>query len=100
VLEINVVDMVSRKGYRFKGSATILSEGTQFEELLDFYRRRGSTSAKRHIVLVKVERAAPLISLAYDLGQSETQVRARWLGYWDNLWRRQARASYLPPEKK
>jgi uncharacterized protein len=41
VMEINVVDTLSRKGYRFKGVATIVSEGPQFEELLDFYRKRG-----------------------------------------------------------
>jgi hypothetical protein len=38
-----------------------VSEGPQFEELLDFYRNRDSTSVKHHIVLVKVELAAPLI---------------------------------------
>jgi len=88
VLEINVVDMLARKGYRFKGTATILREGPQFETLLDFYRRRGSTSAKRHIVLMKVERAAPVISPAYDGGQDEAQVSAPWLDYWTELWRR------------
>src|SRR4051794_31072925 len=44
VLEINVVDMLVRKGYRFKGTATILHEGPRFDELLEFYRARGSTS--------------------------------------------------------
>src|SRR3978361_979614 len=44
VLEINVVDTRMRKGYRFKGTATIHGEGPKFEELLDFYRRRGSTT--------------------------------------------------------
>jgi uncharacterized protein len=86
VLEINVVDNLSRKGYRFKGSATILSEGPEFEEAIEFYKRRGSTSTKRHIVLVKIERAAPLISPVYDLGDSETQVSARWRRYWEGLW--------------
>ena len=85
-IEINVVDIVSRKGYRFKGTATILSEGPKFEEVLAFYRSRGSTTAKHHIVLVKVDRAAPLISPAYDLGQTETQVKAQWLRYWTKLW--------------
>ncbi len=93
VLEINVVDPLLRKGYRFKGTATIFREGTQFEELLEFYRRRGSTSTKRHIVLVKIERAAPLISPAYDQGQSEIQVSAQWRRYWENLWVRRAAAS-------
>lgn len=90
VLEINVVDMLLRKGYRFKGVATIVSEGPQFEELLDFYRSRGSTSVKHHIVLVKVERADPLISPAYDNGQSEGQVSARWRRYWEELWNRRS----------
>jgi predicted pyridoxine 5'-phosphate oxidase superfamily flavin-nucleotide-binding protein len=31
VLEINVVDSLLRKGYRFKGTATILSEGPRFD---------------------------------------------------------------------
>ena len=65
-VEINVVDPLLRKGYRFKGMARILSEGPRFEALLDFYRARGSTSAKRHIVVVKVGHAAPLISPAYN----------------------------------
>lgn len=85
-IEINVVDIVSRKGYRFKGSATIHSEGPRFEELLAFYKSRGSSTTKHHIVLVKIDHAAPLISPAYDLGQTETQVRTQWLQYWTKLW--------------
>ena len=88
VVEINVVDPLTRKGYRFKGTATIVGEGERFEELLEFYRRRGSSSAKRHIVLVKVAHAAPLISPAYDQGQDEAQVSGKWRAYWEQLWRR------------
>ena len=40
-IEINVVDPISRKGYRFKGTATVLTEGILFDEALAFYRRRG-----------------------------------------------------------
>src|SRR5579864_858075 len=60
-IEINVVDPLVRKGYRFKGVAVILREGPAFERALDFYRGRGSTSAKQHVVLVSVQQAAPLI---------------------------------------
>src|SRR5271169_6676773 len=70
-VEINVVDPLLRKGYRFKGTARVFGEGPDYEAGLAFYRRRGSTSAKPHIVLVKVERAAELISPAYHSGQSE-----------------------------
>jgi uncharacterized protein len=86
-VEINVVDNLSRKGYRFKGTATIL-HGDRFEEALAFYRKRSSTTAKQHVVLVKVERAAPLISPAYDQGQSEPQIKAHWRRYWQELWAR------------
>jgi uncharacterized protein len=90
-LEINVVDVLLRRGYRFKGVATIVSEGKQFEELLDFYKKRGSTSVKKHIVLMRIERAAPLISPVYDTGKTEEQVSDRWRVYWEGLWRRRAK---------
>jgi len=84
-IEINVVDQVLRKGYRFKGTATVLTEGPQFEEFVAFCRQRGTVNPIRSIVLVKVARALPLISPAYDLGQTEAEVRARWEGYWASL---------------
>ncbi|MBV9993396.1 MAG: pyridoxamine 5'-phosphate oxidase family protein [Alphaproteobacteria bacterium] len=84
-MEINVVDPVSRKGYRFKGKAEVLREGGAFDEMLAFYRARGSRNRIRAIVRMRIERAAPLISPAYDLGQSEAEVRACWNGYWEEL---------------
>src|SRR5712692_1733294 len=85
VLEINVVDPIVRKGYRFKGTATVLKEGSQFEQMLAFYRERGTASPIRSIVLMKVEYAAPLISPAYDTGLTEDEVRSRWEYYWESL---------------
>jgi predicted pyridoxine 5'-phosphate oxidase superfamily flavin-nucleotide-binding protein len=90
-LEINVVDPILRKGYRFKGRATILADGAQFEEMVSFYRQRGSSNPIQHIVLVRVERALPLISPAYDLGQTEAEISSRWERHRDAL--RQRRAS-------
>jgi predicted pyridoxine 5'-phosphate oxidase superfamily flavin-nucleotide-binding protein len=89
-IEINVVDVTLRKGYRFRGVATVLGEGPQFEKAAAFYRARGTTNPIKHIVLVKVERAAPLWSPAYDLGQSEADVIGRWERHWDDLRRRRA----------
>ena len=86
VVEINVVDPVARKGYRFKGPATVYKEGPIFEQALAFYRHRGTTSPIRHIVLVKVERAIPLISPAYDQGKTEDEIRDTWLRYWGALY--------------
>ena len=86
VVEINVVDPVARKGYRFKGRATVYKDGPIFEQALAFYRQRGTTSPIQHIVLVKVERALPLISPAYDQGKTEEEIRDSWLRYWEALY--------------
>jgi uncharacterized protein len=77
-LEINVVDPISRKGYRFRGRATVVADGPRFEEILAFYRARGSTSPMQAFVVVDLERAEPVISPAYDQGASEEEIRARW----------------------
>jgi predicted pyridoxine 5'-phosphate oxidase superfamily flavin-nucleotide-binding protein len=86
VVEINVVDPVARKGYRFKGPASVYQEGSFFEQAVAFYRARGTTSAIQHIVLVRVERAVPLISPVYEQGKTEEQVRQQWLHYWETLY--------------
>jgi predicted pyridoxine 5'-phosphate oxidase superfamily flavin-nucleotide-binding protein len=88
-IEINVVDPFLRKGYRFKGTAAILSEGPVFEHVLDSYRRDGViqrlASSIRSIVLVKVAQALPLVSPAYTPGVTEEQVRAQWEQYWGRV---------------
>ena len=77
-IEVNVVDPILRKGFRFKGTAEIIDGGDPFAEIIEFYRRRGVVSHINAIVLIKVERAAPLISPVYDLGLTEEEVRKRW----------------------
>jgi predicted pyridoxine 5'-phosphate oxidase superfamily flavin-nucleotide-binding protein len=78
-IEVNVVDPFLRKGYRFKGVASILESGALYDKAIAFYKDRGSrVSAIREVVIVRVERAQPIDSPAYDLGLSEEEVRARW----------------------
>ncbi len=84
-VEVNVVDPIVRKGYRFKGNAEVLSSGSTFDDIVAFYRKRGVSSAIRHVVLVQVERALPLVSPAYDSGATEAEVRARWERYWSSM---------------
>lgn len=81
VVEINVVDPILRKGYRFKGTATVHRDGPVFEAGLRFYQERSGLEARRveAIVLVTVEQAAPLISPAYDDGSTEHDVEQRSL---------------------
>ncbi len=84
-IEINVVDALVRKGYRFKGVGKVLSQGSLFEDILSFYRSRGTKYAIRNIVLVKVERILPLASPVYDTGISEEEVKKKWIDYWGLL---------------
>jgi predicted pyridoxine 5'-phosphate oxidase superfamily flavin-nucleotide-binding protein len=90
-IEINVVDPIRRKGYRFKGTATILDRGPRFAEAIAFFEGGNEPIANarqriRSVVLVKVERALPLTSPAYDLGLTEEQVVERWLAYFGSIW--------------
>jgi predicted pyridoxine 5'-phosphate oxidase superfamily flavin-nucleotide-binding protein len=89
-IEINIVDPIVRKGYRFKGRATVLDRGPLFSELMDFYRnvhklRPGLADRVRHVVLVRVERALPLASPIYDLGEIEEDVAAEYAAYYAAL---------------
>ena len=84
-VEVNVVDPFVRKGYRFKGVASIVESGPRYEELLAFYRKRGSPHAIREIVVIQVHTAQPIDSPAYDLGLTEEEVRDRMEGYFQSL---------------
>ena len=77
-VEVNVVDPFVRRGYRFKGVASILESGAPYEEAIAFYRNRGSRNAIAEIVMIRVTTAQPIDSPAYDLGLSEGEVRDRW----------------------
>jgi uncharacterized protein len=82
-VEVNVVDPIRRKGYRFKGEGLVLTEGKLFDRVLDLFERdRGVRRDRaRAAVLIRVETAAPLISPIYDLGASEKEVSASWLDH-------------------
>ncbi len=85
-IEINVVDPFARKGFRIKGTATIHTpDDARFAELVAFFRERGTTSPIRAIVLVRVTRALPVTSPAYDGGATEAELRDRWLAYYASL---------------
>jgi len=78
-VDVNVVDQLSRRGYRFEGTATVHTEGAEFDRGVEFYERRGLERARDRIhsvVVIAVERASPVTSPAYDLGATEDELRA------------------------
>ena len=85
-VEVNVVDPLVRKGYRFKGSGVVHRSDELFRRGCQMYRDMGLIMEIQAIVLIRVERALPLISPAYDRGATEEQVKDRWRRYWRKLW--------------
>jgi predicted pyridoxine 5'-phosphate oxidase superfamily flavin-nucleotide-binding protein len=80
-IELNVVDPIVRKGYRFKGIARLHHSGDTYERGLRLLEERGyqaSQARVRTVVVVRVEQARPLISPAYDSGATEQEVAANW----------------------
>ena len=84
-IEVNVVDPLTRKGFRFKGTGEVVKEGRLFDDVVAFYRARGVRGTIRHVVLVHVTQAVPLISPAYDSVATEAQVRASLEEYWRSV---------------
>jgi uncharacterized protein len=83
-VEVNVVDPIVRKGYRFKGTAVVYKTGEMFERGIEVLRERGSTTSRERIhsiVVIEVTAAAPLVSPAYDVGTTEEAVVERWLAH-------------------
>ena len=86
-IEINIVDIFIRKGYRFKGFAEVLSAGILFDEIISFYQNSGSTYSIKNVVLIRVVRVLPIWSPAYDTGLSEEDVKKRWTEYWGSFYK-------------
>lgn len=84
-IEVNVVDHLIRKGYRFKGRARVLDSGADFDQHLAFFSNRGMVDAPRRIraiVIIDVDNARPVISPGYDYRADEASMREYWRNYY------------------
>ena len=81
-IEINVIDPFSRLGYRFKGLAQILSNGEDFETILDYFKQKGIKSIISHIVVVDVTSFSEITSPSYDLGLKKDDLIKKWKQYY------------------
>lgn len=84
-IEINVVDPIRRKGYRFKGTAIIISQGEEYNKIILHYKTQGIKSEINSIVSVKVESMSKVTSPLYDLGFTEEEITAKWKKHFLNL---------------
>ena len=81
-IEINVVDPIHRKGFRFKGKGEIIGDGKQFKEVLEQYKKNGIKSKINAIVIVTVETLHEVTSPSYDLGMTEDELILKWKQYY------------------
>jgi predicted pyridoxine 5'-phosphate oxidase superfamily flavin-nucleotide-binding protein len=78
-MELNVVDQLSRRGYRFAGPANLQTEGPQFDKALHRIFAEGPARyAVAGVVFLCIERAAPLVSPGYAHVRDEAEMRADW----------------------
>jgi uncharacterized protein len=89
-IDVNVVDVFARRGYRFRGTATIHEGDEVYERGLELLRQRDYQAYEdrvRAIVLIRVDHAEPITSPAYDLGQTETELVNLYIDYYVGLHR-------------
>jgi predicted pyridoxine 5'-phosphate oxidase superfamily flavin-nucleotide-binding protein len=82
-VEVNVVDIFLRRGYRFKGRAEIVESGPIYDKVAgQLWEREGPRYPVNGVVKIKVERAAPVLSPVYVFNQpapSEEAVKQEHL---------------------
>src|SRR4051812_17250579 len=77
-VEVNVVDPILRRGWRFAGRGTVHTAGQVFEQIVAWYDRAPTAPPATAVVIIDVERAEELISPAYDDGTPEEVIAERW----------------------
>ena len=82
-IEINVIDPFSRMGYRFKGIASIFSDGDDFKKLLDYYEKKEIKSKISEIIVVDVKSFSKVTSPSYDLGLKKDDLVEKWKQYYN-----------------
>ena len=78
IVEINVVDPLLRKGFRFKGTTEILREGDEFSKIVSHYKENGIKSEIMAVVKVKLDDIREVTSPLYDLGLTQDEIKEKW----------------------
>ena len=79
-IELNVVEQLSRRGYRFLGLASLHRGDEVYGEATQrVFAEEGATYPVETVVLISVERAQPLISPGYWTVTDETAMRGLWI---------------------
>ncbi len=78
-IELNVVEQLSRRGYRFFGRATLHRADDVYAEAIErVFAEESASYPVNCVVLIAVERASALISPGYAHCDSEAAMRREW----------------------
>ncbi len=79
-VEINYLDVLSRKAVRLSGTARHVARGTRaFDELLPRFQAWSALVPRlRGVVIVDVVAASLIASPVYDIGATEEDLRKHW----------------------
>ena len=82
-VEINYLDVLSRKAVRLSGAARYISRNTgEFDELLPRFQAWSALVPRLRGVVVDVAAARLIASPAYDIGATEDELRRHWSAYY------------------
>lgn len=87
VIEINFLDVLSRKAVRIRGRAFMFrSSAPEFTDLFAALSGwKGYTEMMKAVVRVDVDTASLILSPAYDLGHTEAQLREQYKAKFTSL---------------
>lgn len=83
--EVNVVDFLLRRGYRFLARGAVVESGDRFALAIDRFRAIGAgpeTYPYTQIVQLEVLEVADLWSPAYDIGRTQEDLEAYYRVYY------------------
>ncbi len=86
-VEINFLDVLARKAVRVRGRAQMFSKSAaEFTSLFAALSGwKGYTDIMKGVVRVDIEKAALILSPAYDLGNTEAQLREQYKAKFTSL---------------
>ena len=86
-VEINFLDIHTRKGFRARGTAIVVRRSdVEFAKLISHFDEWGELAKRiRNIVKLRVASASVVTTPAYDIGETEESLRARWKVHYSSL---------------
>ena len=86
-IEINFLDVLTRKCFRAKGTAEVVSKDSpSFDALFAHFEKWGDLANRvRHIIKVHVVKASVISSPIYDHGKTEESLKTHYIDHFQKL---------------